>query len=95
MKKYLLTEVGHTRNGQIVVAGVYAFYETHGLPLDVIIENLQARNSLVDWKDFWISATTAGVKPRRLSMMIEMACSDVLGAEYAQAVMQKLNAGIV
>lgn len=91
MQKRLLVESGRTSEDKIVYGGVYAFYETHGLPLDALLGCLNQSNAIVDWIDFWDSAIKAGVKPRRLTMMIETSCSDVFGSETAFRILMKLK----
>src|SRR5690349_18747274 len=91
MKKHLLNQSGETSEGHQVYRGVYAFYETHGLPLDVILTCFQEQQVVVDWLDFWDEGIKAGVKPRKLSIMIEQACGDVLGGEESKVIMIKLK----
>jgi len=47
--KNLLFERGHTSEGLIVWGGVYAFFETHGLPLGDILFELWAKGGIPDW----------------------------------------------
>jgi hypothetical protein len=39
-KKSLLKFIGITENGNMVFGGIYECYETHGLPLDIIIASI-------------------------------------------------------
>lgn len=88
----LLRIAGETVPDQrTVVAGVFRFYETHGLALDAIIVALEQRGCVVDWLDFWDASRAAGVKPARLLMMIETAAADALGAADAHAILRRLR----
>lgn len=45
----LLHQTGVTPEGRKVMGGVFAFYETHGLPLDDVMAQLWDRDALPDW----------------------------------------------
>lgn len=86
----LLRIVG-TADGRHVVGGVFRFFETHGLPLDILVEALWRRKLVIDWLDFWDSARAAGVKPSRLVAMIEAAVADSISAQRAEGVIRRLR----
>ncbi len=87
----MFTITGKTVEGQLVLAGVYKFYETHGLPLDVIFDLLQARNSIPDWSAFHSEALKAGMKHDRIISKLAEAISDSFGAAYRDEVVRRLN----
>ena len=60
MQRNLLVQVGVDPNGIAVYAGVFAFYETHGLPLDLILAQLWDRGMVPDWQDLLVSMVRAG-----------------------------------
>ncbi len=83
---------GQTSSGLLVIGGVYKFYETFGLSLDVIVDLIVTqKNAVVDWVDFYNSALKAGMNGKRILAMIESACSDVLTAEYSTEILWRLN----
>lgn len=53
-------QTGVTPEGRKVYGGVYAFYETEGVPLDVILSCLWDRASLPDWVALALDMTRAG-----------------------------------
>ncbi len=86
MKKQFLRVNGATPEGKPVIGGVFALYETHGVPLDVIIGLLAERNSVPDWMEFYRAAKKAGIDHRKIVMMLRDAAGDALGPEWAEAV---------
>lgn len=56
----LIYAVGKTPEGRLVARGIYAFYETNGLPLDIIIDELWKKNALPDWQQLIIDMVIAG-----------------------------------
>lgn len=88
----LLRVVGRTvPDDREVVAGVFRFYETHGLQLDVLVGALWRTERIVDWLDFWDGARAAGVKASRLVMMIEAALADAVDVDESAAVVRRLR----
>ena len=90
-QKNYLNQVGVTTDGKAVVAGVYEFYETHGLPLDVLFDSLDQKNQIPCWISFYKSASLAGMKHERILSKLEEAISDVYGKEFTDAVIKKLD----
>lgn len=62
----LLRRTGRTLDGRPIVAGVYRFFETHGLPLDILIEELLEQGCVIDWPAFRAEAREAGLSNERL-----------------------------
>lgn len=59
--------LGTTTEGKVVVTGIYKFYSTHGIPLDVIFFSLQQRDMVPDWLDFFDQAISiGGMKPEKV-----------------------------
>lgn len=83
--------VGRTSDGKIVVTEVFKFYETEGLPLDVILETLRVRDMVPDWLAFVFEATRAGMKFERILSMLDAAISDSYGSELRDVVISRLN----
>lgn len=73
-----LQHKGQTRSGHTVVGGVYAFFETHGLPLsDTLAALWRDHQMLPDWLDLVRSMSTAG---RPLARAIEAVSAAVRDA---------------
>ena len=65
-RKPLLPVIGQTTEDFLVVDGVYALYETHGLPFDVIFVELKDHGRIPSWLHVYRDARKAGVVHGRL-----------------------------
>jgi len=90
-KKSLLQQTGINSDGKAIFAGAYAFYETHGLPLEVLFICFMERNAIPDWIDFYKSARDAGMEHTRILSKLEEAISDSYGKEWAEVVISRLD----
>lgn len=61
-----------TLSGRPVVSGVYRFHETHGFPLDLLIEESRAHD-IIDWLAFRAEARVADVTDARLVQRLQNA----------------------
>lgn len=59
-----------------IVKGVYAFYETHGLPLDVILASMWERGLIPDWVDLIMTMVRAGRPVGRAFEVVRSAVGD-------------------
>jgi len=83
--------VGTTPDGRKVVRGVYNFYETNGVPLDVLFETLQNQGMIPDWLSFMLEAVEAGMKPERVIHMLDPAIADSFGGVLRDMVVVRLR----
>lgn len=83
--------VGKTTTGSYVVTGVYRYYETYGIPLDVLFEELRKRGFVPDWNAFIQEALDAGMKKSRILSMLSPALSDTYGENFCNHVVSKLE----
>lgn len=83
--------VGRTSDGKLVVTEVFKFYETEGLPLDVILETLRDQNMMPDWMDFMLEAVRAKMKIPRILAMLDAAITDSYGSELRDVVISRLK----
>ena len=90
-KKAILYQTGQTPDGKIVLSGLYKFFETHGLPLDVLFDCCIDRNAVPDWIDLYKSARLAGMEHERILSKLEEAISDSYGKEWSNIVISRLN----
>ena len=51
--QYVLPQVGTTDDGKKVLAGVYEFHETYGMPLPGLFSWLADHEMVPDWIDFY------------------------------------------
>lgn len=87
----MLTLVGETLEGHKIVSGIYRFYETTGLPLDVTLEFLRAREMVPDWPAFILEAVEAGMSPERALSMLDAAIADSYGSTFRDVVVTRLR----
>jgi hypothetical protein len=87
----MLPIVGQTPEGNLVVSGVYKFFETHGLPLDVLFALLSERNMMPSWIDFYDEAKRAGMKHDRILSKLDPALVDAYGPKFRDEIFNRLN----
>lgn len=87
----MLEVTGQTADGRKVVRGVYDFYQTNGVPLDVLFETLQDRGVIPDWMSFMLEAIEAGMKPARIISMLDPAIADSFGSTVRDMVVVRLR----
>lgn len=89
--KKLLTQTAITTDNKPVYGGVYKFYETHGLPLDVIFISFIEKGWMPDWIDYYKSSLAGGMQHSRILSKLEEAISDTFGKEFCDVVISKLD----
>ena len=87
----MITQTGITPEGKPVVAGVYRFFETHGIPLGDLLGLLNDRGCVPDWLSLYDEALAAGMKRDRILSKIEEASCDGYGADFTAQVMKRLR----
>lgn len=85
-----MREVGKTTDGRLVVAEVYRFRETHGLPLEFIAEALLSQGIVVSWKHYLLEAIDAGMKPSRILAEISSVLSDIYKLSESETLLNGL-----
>lgn len=86
-----LYQTGITTDDKSVMAGCFTFYETQGLPLDVLFTTFIMKGWVPDWIDFYKSALAAGMEHDRILSKLEEAVSDSFGKEWTEVVILRLN----
>lgn len=87
---YLLYQSGIATDGKKVIAGIFRYYETTGLPLDVIFEELRNKNCIPDWFNFAIDAIESGMKMDRVLSKLDAPISDIYGPHMRDVVLKML-----
>jgi hypothetical protein len=87
----MLTVVGETTDGKIVLANVYRFFETHGMPLDILLGMLLTKNAIPCWVSFYKEALAAGMKHERVLSKLDEALSDVFDPSFRDVVVERLR----
>jgi len=87
----VLQVTGKTETGELVVAGVFRYYETVGVPLDVLFDCLRRKGVVPDWLTFYVEAVRAGMKHARIMSKLEPAIADAYGPEFRDVVVKRLE----
>lgn len=91
MAKETINVIGTTPEGKDVVQGAFYFVETHGIPLDMVIQQLENKNMIIDWCDFYECALENNWGVRTIFSKIEIALFDLYGRDYAENVIKRLH----
>jgi hypothetical protein len=91
MARIALKVVGKTEDGRLVVSGVFRYYETIGIPLDVLFDCLRQKRFIPDWLSFYAEAIRAGMQHDRILAKLEPALSDAFGGEFRDRVIKTLE----
>ena len=83
--------VGETTDGKKLVDGIWAMYETHGLPLDVIFDVLIKKESVPDWIALYKQMLQSGMQHSRILSKLDEAVSDSYGKEFRDVVISRLD----
>lgn len=89
--KHLLEFTGRTSDGKPVVRGLYRFYETEGLPLEVLLGYAEEIGAVPDWMSFVLEAVEAGMKVDRILAMLDPALVDTFGPAFRDVIMTRLR----
>ena len=87
----MLTQSGITKDGMVVIRGVFRIFETDGLPLDVIFDVLRERNYIPDWEGFVLEAEAAGMNRNRILLKLDAAIADTYGTEMRDIVIKRIH----
>lgn len=83
--------VGTTTDGKTVCKGIYKFYETNGIPLDILFDLLDKNGVMVSWRDFYVEAISAGMEHNRIISKLEEPICDVWGKKFFDLVKEGLE----
>ena len=86
-----ITIIGETPEGKVVVDGIWKTYETHGLPLDTILDVCVQKNWMPDWIKLYIQMVSSGLKHVRILSKLEEAINDSFGKEFGDVVISRLD----
>lgn len=60
---------------------LFQLYDTHGLPLEIAIENILNEGKKINWAQYILTATKAGWSKNKISNTVFYALDDVKGHE--------------
>lgn len=91
MKKTDFIQVGVTNDGKPVMSGVFFFYETHGIPLEIIFMSFIDKNLIPSWIDLYKDMRLSGLTHNRIITILQDSISDAYGQEWSTNVILQLN----
>lgn len=83
--------VGKTEDGREVVSGLFKLYDTHGLPLAIMFDELIANGKQPSFLEFVNEGLTAGWKMKTIITRLEEGVIDCYGRKYWDVVASKLE----
>ena len=82
---------GQTPEGKLVY-DIFKMVDTHGLPLEIVLDVLTEHNALPDWVAFYEGCFKQGMKPDRILLRIEIGMVDFHPHPgYRETVMGMMN----
>lgn len=90
MKPNFMYKVGETEDKKDVVGGMFAAYDTHGIPLDMTIDFLEHNGYIPGFHDFVEKALAAGWKMTKIKVTIKYAVLNK-GVEYWNEIEARIN----
>lgn len=78
----LLQAVGKTPDGVVAIKGVFPLVDTHGIPLDLVLDSLKDKGMMPDWHDYVAKARKAGWRLDRTVRQLSVAVGDVYGPDF-------------
>lgn len=83
--------VGVTTDGRPVVGGLFPLVSSEGIPLEVVIQQLDKEGRVPDWYGFWKDAMSSGWNPGSTVTKIESSVGEVLGPKVREQVSEVLR----
>lgn len=81
---------GKTTEDAPVMKGLFRYHADLGLPLEDLLDMVNAKGWIVDWPDFVAGAKQDGWKDRTIVSKIVSACNEVYGKEHVGEVEKRL-----
>ena len=89
--KTILFVTGVTKDNKKIFGGCFDMYQIHGIPLDIIFNNLKDNNYVPDWIDIYRSARSNGMSHERILSKLEPDIDDSFGPDWTKIVLENLN----
>ena len=81
---------GKTKD-RTVIGGVFGMFDTHGLPLDMVLDQCKAHGLIPSWMQFYLDATNAGWTHDTIIGRLSEAIADVHGEDFRDEVITRLE----
>jgi hypothetical protein len=86
-----LIQTGTTEDGRIVVGNVFKLSDTHGVPLEIILDVFERKGIVIDWIEYTKDCIKSGWKLDTIIRKVEYPLADVHGNEYANEVITRIK----
>ena len=83
--------VGKTTDGKIVLKNAFVYMSTVGLPMDILLIELDKRNFIIDWIDFCKCALLDGWKRKTIYNKIKTGSEEAYTKEYSDELLSRIN----
>lgn len=70
---------------------MFKVHETHGVPLDTIIQVLEENNMIIDWIEFFEESLKCNWNIKTTVNKIQVSLLDLYGKEYSDEVIKRLK----
>ena len=70
---------------------MFPLVDTHGIPLDLVVDKLRNAGMMPDWLDFYDEAIKKGWNPERVHLRLLEAVGDVYGPTFREGWEQRFN----
>ncbi len=90
-KKDMYRIMGKTTDGKVVVGGIYEFTSTYGYPLVELLYDMQDKDLVVEWIDYYKCSLASGMKSDRILGRMREAILEVYGDKHCKAVMDRMT----
>ena len=87
----LIQVVGKTVEDQLVLSGLYRYFETTGLPLSDIFEEIKNKNMVPSWNHLYEEMVKAGMNHDRIISRLSLDIFDVYGREYRDLIIGSIG----
>lgn len=82
---------GKTEDGKFVIKNVFVYFDSRGIPLDIILEEIKERDFVVDWYDFLMQVFKAKRGIQTTLNQIYEAVSNVYCENVALIIIEKMK----
>ena len=86
-----MLQVGLTTEGKPVVVGIYRFYETVGMPLEMVVSLVHQRGGIPCWTTLVEEMRKGGLSDRKIRGLIESVVQFVYDRSFGDVVLQRLG----
>lgn len=91
MSKTHLYNAGKTEGDKVVIGGWFYMVTTHGIPMDVVVDQLNQLGYMPDWLDFYFTAISEGWNPKRTIGRLTLVVADVYGQDFQEKWLERFN----